>query len=626
MRSVWPMKAIAALFILICFYTPAAYAGASSHPLIEIAPDDPLIEEMQDPSVEWKAYRPPVDSRDGALWLRLHLKSPTEDSHLFMYPLPRSYTVYQGGEIVYKSQSETDASADPRVSRLLTWAILPLSTEAIHDEVFIKLEGRAPFLLFSGTEAGLFGTMLKLDAANLVLIIAMTVISAFALLLHFIYREGRLLLYYSLFLFHHFVVLFTGTQLLSKQLLFELPPLVYFYWFLLGNFVDFTLLLLLFRQLLPVRSGQWVLKLTFVYSGIGVLSVAAVTLHALAYPVIMAVAGMISLIGVRLFVLALSTAVLWQRRHTELLTFSVGFATFVALDLLLSIAMQFVEVSWVYALRMIQPLAFVIPGGMIVWRRYREAERKAEDYTSALQRMTRQLQEDNLRLEESISERTTELEEVHHRLMDHVQEQSAADLEMAALTERNRIAQEIHDIVGHTLTTTIVQIEAGKLLIDTSPERTRERLEVAQSLVRQGLEQIRGSVRLLRESEWSYDLTGAMETFIRETEELTGVVIRRSVTPLPELSMEQKNIVYLALREGITNGLKHGDSRLFELELHYDEPLLLFRLKNNGQPLGASKLGFGLHAMKQRVEHAGGWLKLTEAPDWNVVIEIRLPV
>ncbi|CAM3478263.1 sensor histidine kinase [Marinicrinis lubricantis] len=610
--------------ILYFLFLSAAHAQSPSIPRVEMLVDDAAVSELSDPSTAWKQYRPPVDSGEETMWLRLTLEPEAEGSHLFLYPVPRYYEIYQDGMQIYRSSEQSPE--DPRTSRLLFWNIVQLDETEEHGQLYIRLEGRAPFMMFADSETDLFWQMLKLDGANLILVIAFTVISAFTLLLYFVNRRMRLLLYYTLFLFLHFVVLLSGTQLLSKQLLFELPPVAYFYWYLIGNFLDFTLLLLLFRQLLPERDGRRVYQLAAVYAGIGIFSVALVSIYPPSYHAILNVTGMISLIGVRLFVLVLSAISLRRHRDSELLIFTIGFAVFVALDLLLSIAMQFVNVTWVYVLKMIQPLAIVVPGAMIIIRHYRIAERKAKDYSDALQRLTEQLQEDNVRLEESVSERTTELEDVHQLLLGHVQEKAAAELEMAALTERNRIAGEIHDIVGHTLTTTIVQLEAGKMLVDKSPDQTRERLEIAQELVRKGLEEIRGSVRLLREAEWSYDLTGALEKLLKETEETAKVEIRHTISDLPELTLEQKNTLYLAAREGLTNGMKHGDSRVFEMQLFFEEPLVIFQLKNDGSPIEGAKQGFGLKAMQQRVEQAGGWLKITADGEWNVILDIRLPV
>ncbi|WP_240491793.1 histidine kinase, partial [Acinetobacter baumannii] len=73
--------------------------------------------------------------------------------------------------------------------------------------------------------------------------------------------------------------------------------------------------------------------------------------------------------------------------------------------------------------------------------------------------MSSELKELNNTLEEKVMERT-------EKLTSSLKEMAAARAEMSALAERNRIAGEIHDIVGHTLTTTIIQIEAGKRLLN----------------------------------------------------------------------------------------------------------------------------------------------------------------
>lgn len=221
-------------------------------------------------------------------------------------------------------------------------------------------------------------------------------------------------------------------------------------------------------------------------------------------------------------------------------------------------------------------------------------------------------------LEIQVEERTRSLER-------SMREASAALAEISVYEERNRIAQEIHDIVGHTLTSTILQIEAGKRLLYKDMESGVQRLNEAQDLVRRSLNEIRGSVHMLREDKYA-DLSIMLNQLIRETERNAGVVIHTAVYELPELmSTAHKKAIYHALQEGLTNGIRHGRSTEFRFSLEPVGEYLQFRLEDCGIGTSNIVMGFGLKAMKERVEQLGGSLSIDSRPNQGCLLRIDLP-
>jgi len=221
-------------------------------------------------------------------------------------------------------------------------------------------------------------------------------------------------------------------------------------------------------------------------------------------------------------------------------------------------------------------------------------------------------------LEEQVEERTRSLER-------SMREASAALAEVSIYEERNRIAQEIHDIVGHTLTSTILQIEAGKRLLHKNMEGGVQRLNEAQDLVRHSLNEIRGSVHMLKEDKYA-DLSIMLNQLIRETERNTGVVIHAAIHDLPELmSTTYKKTIYHALQEGLTNGIRHGKSVEFHFSLEPVGANVQFRLEDRGIGTNIIVMGFGLKAMKERVEQLGGSLSIDAKPNQGCLIRIDLP-
>ncbi|GGG67249.1 AAA family ATPase [Paenibacillus radicis (ex Gao et al. 2016)] len=219
-----------------------------------------------------------------------------------------------------------------------------------------------------------------------------------------------------------------------------------------------------------------------------------------------------------------------------------------------------------------------------------------------------------LNLEEQVEERTRSLRQ-------SMSETSAALAEMSVYAERNRIAQEIHDVVGHGLTSTILQIEAGKrLLHKEDKEGAVLRLQGAQDLIRHSLNEIRGSVHMLREGQ-DFNLVQAMDKLIRDT----GVAVETEIVEVPAISLAHKKVFYHALQEGLTNGIRHGGSKAFRFTLQHDHAKLYFLLKDNGIGADHVVMGFGLQTMKERVEQLGGRLQIQSKPSEGCILTIELP-
>ncbi|QYR20938.1 hypothetical protein KZ483_24825 [Paenibacillus sp. sptzw28] len=90
----------------------------------------------------------------------------------------------------------------------------------------------------------------------------------------------------------------------------------------------------------------------------------------------------------------------------------------------------------------------------------------------------------------------------------------------------------------------------------------------------------------------------------------------------------QKKLIYHALQEGLTNGIKHGGCRHFEFALYLEEDYLKFILHNDRIPYAAVPSGFGLSAMRERINHLGGTLELSPSYDSRSgsVLKILLPL
>ena len=193
--------------------------------------------------------------------------------------------------------------------------------------------------------------------------------------------------------------------------------------------------------------------------------------------------------------------------------------------------------------------------------------------------------------------------------------------EIALLEERQRIAKDIHDTAGHSITTVIMQTEAAKLVIDTDPEKAKSRIAAANLQAKHALEELRESVHLLSGISEGLTLKGQLENIIHDTTDGTGIAVRSDIDEI-KLCDAKSRFICNTLKEGISNGLRHGGATAFWFELKQEGALVRFLLSDNGsgQDIASLKEGFGLSGMHARAESLGGtvWFETEEGEGFEV--------
>ncbi|RKN66071.1 response regulator [Paenibacillus ginsengarvi] len=205
------------------------------------------------------------------------------------------------------------------------------------------------------------------------------------------------------------------------------------------------------------------------------------------------------------------------------------------------------------------------------------------------------------------------------------------DAELAVLEERDRIAGDIHDIVGHTLTATLMQIEAAKLLLARGEREGMQRLEKSQQLLRKSLDGIREAVGMIKKPDDADDLETGLQAFIEEAKHTANIAIDyRIELASPVTDPDLCKVLSHALREGVTNGIRHGGSLSFRFQLIQRGGLLRFSLWNDGTPYDGQSQGtggLGLTAMRERIVRLGGTMRLVaSAEPPGTLLELRIPL
>lgn len=228
-------------------------------------------------------------------------------------------------------------------------------------------------------------------------------------------------------------------------------------------------------------------------------------------------------------------------------------------------------------------------------------------------------------IEESLKEITIkkiEKDEVYGHLSEAYEKVEI----MTANSERNKIAREIHDTVGHTLTTVLVEMEASKRLMDKDIIKAKEKLSLAQEQVRKGLNDIRSSVRILEQGKEIMDFWGSLKAFIAEAEMHSDIIVKSHIDSNINVYDNGKKVIYRALQEGLTNGIRHGKSTAFIFKLFERDNSINFSLEDNGIGAVALTKGFGLRSMEERVKELGGQLDIYSEEGEGFSIYIKLPL
>ncbi len=219
----------------------------------------------------------------------------------------------------------------------------------------------------------------------------------------------------------------------------------------------------------------------------------------------------------------------------------------------------------------------------------------------------------------------TDLRQANHRLAVY----AAQAEELATMRERNRVAREIHDNLGHYLTVVNVQIEAAKTIMLTQPEKAQDALDKAQNLTQEGLAAVRHSVSALRESPLANQtLAEALAQLTEEVRE-TGLVAQLTITgEAAERDPKVELTLYRAVQEGLTNVRKHARASRVDINLRYEPQETVLTLKDNG--IGTdlaqkSSSSFGLVGIEERVNLLNGRMQIITTPQHGFQFTITLP-
>ncbi|HUB19528.1 MAG TPA: sensor histidine kinase [Acidobacteriaceae bacterium] len=186
---------------------------------------------------------------------------------------------------------------------------------------------------------------------------------------------------------------------------------------------------------------------------------------------------------------------------------------------------------------------------------------------------------------------------------------------LAKLAERERIARDLHDVLGHTLSVVVLKSELAGKLLDRDPARARREMREVEQIARQALGEVREAIRGYRSAGLAAEIARA-----RKTLDAAGVILECGVQP-PQLAPAEETVLSLIVREAVTNIVRHAQASHVRLELAANGGGTELVVEDDGRG-GILEEGNGLRGMRERVESIGGRLRIDSEQGTRLLVEL----
>ncbi|MFL6620274.1 MAG: sensor histidine kinase [Povalibacter sp.] len=180
-------------------------------------------------------------------------------------------------------------------------------------------------------------------------------------------------------------------------------------------------------------------------------------------------------------------------------------------------------------------------------------------------------------------------------------------------TERERIARDLHDILGHTLSVIILKSELASRLFERDPQRAKVEIDDVQRISRNALSEVREAITGYRDGDLQSELNRAQSTL-----ETAGLAVERICDPV-DMAPAQERVLALVLREAVTNVVRHSQAKHCRLTLQRTEEAHQMTISDDGCGV-AHREGMGMRGIRERVAALGGEVS------WNMRMGTELVV
>lgn len=188
---------------------------------------------------------------------------------------------------------------------------------------------------------------------------------------------------------------------------------------------------------------------------------------------------------------------------------------------------------------------------------------------------------------------------------------------LAQTAERERIARDLHDLLGHTLSVITLKAELAGKLMERDPERAGREIKEVERISREALREVRTAIAGYRSEGLQAEMARA-----RLALESSGIKLEYLALPV-ELAPAQETVLALALREAVTNVIRHSGAGTCRITLEEADGQIRLEVRDDGRG-GAAPFGVGLSAMRERVEGLGG--RMERQGDGGTTLTVTLPL
>ncbi|MBV6622322.1 MAG: sensor histidine kinase [Rivularia sp. (in: Bacteria)] len=199
----------------------------------------------------------------------------------------------------------------------------------------------------------------------------------------------------------------------------------------------------------------------------------------------------------------------------------------------------------------------------------------------------------------------------------------------ATLEERNRIAREIHDSLGHSLTALNLQLETATKLLNNNPEKATDFLIRAKELGSQALQDVRESVSAIRSNPLQeQSLETSIDTLIKNFHHSTNIKPNYHINLFYSLPRDISTAIYRIIQESLTNISKYAEATEVNLQITTTASKLHLMIQDNGKgfDIGQNTTGFGLQSMRDRTLALEGDFNIKSIPGGGTKITVDIPL
>jgi two-component system sensor histidine kinase DesK len=200
-----------------------------------------------------------------------------------------------------------------------------------------------------------------------------------------------------------------------------------------------------------------------------------------------------------------------------------------------------------------------------------------------------------------------------------VARQQIALRQILKTAERERIARDLHDILGHTLSVITLKSELASRLLDHDPRRAKAEIEDVERISRNALSEVREAIVGYHAGDLIAEFDRAKSTL-----ETAGIVVERHCEAAG-MPVAQERVLALVLREAVTNVLRHAQAKRCRMTLQKTDTAYRLEVRDDGRG-GVHQEGLGMRGIRERVAAIGGNVSWNAGPGTELTITVPIAV